>query len=230
MNKEGLAEFLGSVPIFTGLNEQELDHVADIAIPRAVSKKSVIFAEGSEKEAVFFIREGLVKTFKTDENGNEQIVSFLKSGDMFPHAGFFDPLPYPATAEAITDARLLAIPVRLFEVLMMHTPSIAVKMMRVMGQKILELQERLQEVTGQDVRRRVCSFLLKLAEQHGEAQHGRIVIPLPITHQEFANAVGTTRESINRLLNGLARDKIIEADRNRIILLDPNGLKLQRDR
>ncbi|WKL04931.1 cyclic nucleotide-binding domain-containing protein [Paenibacillus amylolyticus] len=55
----------------------------------------------------------MVKAYKTDENGHEQIVSFLKTGDMFPHTGFLTH-PYPATAEAITPTELLAIPVRLF--------------------------------------------------------------------------------------------------------------------
>lgn len=226
MDKDWSA-FFARVPLFQDLDDQEMERVAELAILRNVSRKAVIFTEGSEKEAVFFIRKGLVKTFKTDENGHEQIVSFLKSGDMFPHAGFFDTYPYPATAEAITDAELAAIPVRQFENLMMRTPTIAVKLMRVMGRKILELQERLQELSGQDVRSRVYSFLLKLAEQHGERMGDRIVIHLPITHQEFASAVGSTRESVNRLLNQLAKDRIVEADRNRIVILDPDSLKIQ---
>lgn len=167
MKKKPMIVFLGQMPLFQDLSEQELERVADIAIARRVTRKSVIFTEGSEKEAVFFIREGLVKTFKTDENGHEQIVSFLKTGDMFPHTGFFNQHPYPATAEAIVDTHLAAIPVRQFEHLMLQTPSIAVKLMRVMGEKIVELQEQLQTLSGLDVKHRVLSFLLKLAERHG---------------------------------------------------------------
>lgn len=96
MKKKPMIVFLGQMPLFQDLSEQELERVADIAIARRVTRKSVIFTEGSEKEAVFFIREGLVKTFKTDENGHEQIVSFLKTGDMFPHTGFFNQHPYPS--------------------------------------------------------------------------------------------------------------------------------------
>jgi cAMP-binding proteins - catabolite gene activator and regulatory subunit of cAMP-dependent protein kinases len=229
MPKETMSAFLKQVPLFHDLNDHEMERVAEIAISRFVSKKSVIFSEGSEKEAVFFIREGLVKTFKTDANGHEQIVSFLKTGDMFPHTGFFNQSPYPATAEAIVDTHLAAIPVRLFEQLMLNTPSIAVKMMRVMGDKIVELQEKLQSLSGQDVKHRVLSFLLKLAEKHGETQGNRIAINLPMTHQEIANSVGTTRETINRLLNQLAKENILKTDRNRIIIIDLAALKQHRD-
>ncbi|MCZ8515253.1 Crp/Fnr family transcriptional regulator [Paenibacillus filicis] len=153
----------------------------------------------------------------------------MKTGEMFPHTGFFNQNPYPATAEAIIDANLLAIPVQLFERLMMSTPSIAIKMMRVMGDKIRELKEKLQVLSGQDVKHRVLSFLLQLAEQHGDMKENKITINLPMTHQEFANAIGTTRESINRLLNQLNKDELLKIDRNRIVIIDLEVLKQQRE-
>lgn len=148
---------------------------------------------------------------------------------MFPHTGFFNAHPYPATAEAITPTELLAIPVRLFERLMLSTPSIAIKIMRVLGDKIRELQDKLQVLSGQDVRNRVLSFLLMLAEQHGQTHGDQIIINLPMTHQEFANSIGTTRETANRLLNQLTKEHLIEVDRSRIIILDLQALKQQRD-
>lgn len=229
MSKEKVSAFLQQVPLFHDLNAQELERIEDISIARSVAKKSTVFLEGSAKEAVYFIRSGLVKTYKTDEHGHEQIVSFLKSGDLFPHTGFFNQNPYPATAEAIVDTQLLAIPVRTFEQLMISTPSIAVKMMRVMGDKIRELQEKLQVLSGQDVKHRALTFLLQLAEQHGKPQEGAIMINLPMTHQEIATSVGTTRETINRLLNQLSKEALLELDRNRIVILDLEALKHRRE-
>lgn len=229
MNKDQISAFLRQVPLFHDLYPQELERVEEITIYRCIPRKSTVFTEGSEKEAVYFIKDGLVKTYKTDENGNEQIVSFLKTGDMFPHTGFFNHNPYPATAEAIVDSKLLAIPVRLFENLMLSTPSIAVKMMRVMGDKIRELQEKLQVLSGQDVKHRVLSFLLQLADQLGEWNGSTITINLPMTHQEFANSIGTTRETINRLLNQFSKEDLLEVDRSRIVIIDLEALKQQRD-
>lgn len=229
MSKDTITEFLRQVPLFHDLSQQEMDRVLEIANPRFMSKKAIIFHEGSEKEAVYFIQDGLVKTYKTDENGHEQIVAFLKTGDMFPHAGFFNHRPYPATAEAITDTHLVAIPVHTFELLLMHTPSIAVKMMRVMGDKIMELQETIQSLSGQGVRRRVLSFLIRLAEQHGTVSGSRVTIDLPMTHQEIANSVGTTRETINRVLNQLTKENLLIMDRNHIVINDLEAIKEQRD-
>ena len=229
MNKEQTIHFLQRLMLFQDLNDDELLQVQEIASSRLVVKKSTIFTEGSPKEAVYFIQEGLVKAYKTDESGHEQIVSFLKAGDMFPHTGLFNASPYPATAESIIETALIVIPIAKFEGLVMRMPSIAIKMMRVMGDKIKELQEKLQMLSEQDVKHRILSFLLLLAEQHGLSKANIITINLPVTHQEFANCVGTTRESVNRLLNQLSKDGLIEVERNRIIVNDLEALKLLRE-
>lgn len=217
--------WLQQIPIFRDLNQQELARVEEIAIHRVFRKKTTIFMEGSEKEAVFFIQDGLVKAYKTDEEGHEQIVSLLQTGDMFPHTGFFNQTPYPATTEALVDTHVLAIPVRAFEQLILAMPSIAIKVIDVMGAKIRELQQKLQQFTGHDVHDRIIFFLLQLADKHGEVKGSRIHIELPMTHQELANTIGTTRETVNRLLNQLKKQRILEMHRSEIIILDRDALK-----
>lgn len=219
------AEFLQQFSIFRELNHQEIERVLYICIDRSYRKKTIVFHEGESKEAVYFIRDGLVKTFKTDENGHEQIVSFLKSGDMFPHVGFFNKNPYPATAETLVDTHVVAVPIRSFEQLMLSTPSIAVKAMSVLADKIVDLQTKLQEMTGQDVNNRALSFLLHLADKYGVDRGDRVHIELPLTHSEIANSIGTTRETVNRILNHLRKENVVDAHRNGIVILDMAALK-----
>lgn len=226
MTEDQRIEIVKQVPLFRDLDKQELQTVKGITIHRSYNRKSTIFTEGSHKEAVYFIFKGLVKALKTDENGHEQIVSFLKTGDMFPHTGLFNTSPYPATTEAIVDTQVLAIPVHSFEKLLLQTPSIAIKVLNVMGDKIKELQDKLQEFSGYDVNHRILSFLLKLVEQHGESRGEAIHIDLPVTNQELANSVGTTRETVSRLLNHLKKERILQSNRSGITVLDPEELQL----
>jgi CRP/FNR family transcriptional regulator len=213
------------IPLFRDLTPQEAARAQEIAIRRHFAKKSVVFREGDPKAAVFFIEEGIVKTSKTDEDGQERIVSLLQSGDMFPHTGFFNQTPYPATAVTLTDARLLAIPVRAFERLITAMPSIAAKVIDVMGAKIRELQQKLQDVTGHNVNGRIVSFLIGLADRHGEVRGSTVRIQLPITNQELASAIGTSRETVNRLLNTLKKQGIVEHNRSEMNILNLDGLK-----
>lgn len=234
-----LRESLAKVSLFRDLNDQELDRISAIVIPRVYRKKTVIFIEGAEKEAVYIIQEGMVKTFKTDENGQEQIVNLLSEGSMFPHTGIYSEAPYPATAETLVDTKVLAIPLKQFETLLLSTPTVAVKVMRVMGKTIMELQAKLQELTGQEVQMRAQSFLIAMAEklvpQQSDSQSDTvphksksITLPLPITHQEFANVIGTTRETVTRLLSQWKKEHLVEATRGGFIIHDLDQLKQWR--
>ncbi len=220
-----IVDYIDQIELFRELEPEDKEKIADISILRQLYKKTPVFHEGSPKESVYFICEGLIKTYKTDVQGNEQIVNILREGDLFPHTGFFDQKPYPATAETLTDARLIAIPLKSFEHMLITHPAIAIKVMRVMGEKLRELQVALQELTGQDVQHRIISFLLKLARLHRHGEDATVHIELPITHQEIANLVGTRRETVNRVLNSLKKAELITVQRQGILIADIEGLE-----
>lgn len=130
-------EFLKQFLIFSGLNGEEFSQIEQIAIKRKYQPRVFVFMEGEEREAVFFVKSGLVKTYKIDEEGNEQVISLLQSGDMFPHVGFFDRSPYPATAEAVQETELIVIRIDDFNELLMKYPEMTMKVMQIMGKKSL---------------------------------------------------------------------------------------------
>lgn len=218
-------EMLRSITLLRDLDDGEADRFRSIAVPRTLPRKTKVFREGEVVEAVYFILHGLIKTYKTDEIGNEQIVSLLKTGDMFPHTGQFDGNLYPATAVTVVDTRLLVVPIRSFEQILSTTPSIAFKMMGVMSSKIRELQDKLQGFTQRDVEDRGVSFLIKLAENFGIEQDGEIHINVPMTHQDFASFIGSTRETVTRLLNNLRKDGILLVSRKGFIIRNLQALK-----
>ncbi|MDI3412008.1 Crp/Fnr family transcriptional regulator [Bacillus sonorensis] len=98
---------------------------------------------------------------------NEQVISLLQSGDMFPHVGFFDRSPYPATAEAVQETELIVIRIADFDDLLMKYPQMTIKVMEIMGKKIIDLQERIQGFISKDVQHRLTHALMKLAAEHG---------------------------------------------------------------
>lgn len=216
---------LCQVPIFQGLDPEELDLVAAIARVRTIKRKSIVFIEGGEKDAVYFVLDGIVKTYKTNEEGHEHIVSLLQTGDMFPHTGFFNSEPYPATAETLVDSTFITISVKQFEQLIVTVPAISMKLIDVMGATIRELQQKLQQMSGHDVHERILSFLLQLAEKLGERRGNHIHIELPITNQELASSIGTTRETVNRLLNQLKKQALLHVNRAEIVIIDMEGLR-----
>ncbi|HET7521840.1 MAG TPA: Crp/Fnr family transcriptional regulator [Bacillales bacterium] len=220
-----MVEVLRGVPLFSELNDKELKHLAEITTKRTYPRRQYVFMEGDKRQAVFFIEEGTVKTFKVDSDGNEQVINLLQKGEMFPHIGFFDETPYPATAEIIEKAELLVIRIDDFDNLLIEQPRIAVKLMKIMGRKIFMLAQRVQELISQDVRHRVVRTLLRLADENGKVDDKGIHINMPITNRDFANMVGSSRETINRVLNELKNEKLLKADRRGILIYDLDHLR-----
>lgn len=222
---EDMTTLLKAIPIFSELTSFELSQVKSIATTHEYEKKTYIFMEGESREAVYFIKKGSVKTFKIDANGNEQVISLLHSGDMFPHVGFFDEGPYPATAEVMMRSQLVMIRVEDFHALLIERPGIALKVMKILGQKIQGLTKRIQELLSEDVHHRTVHTLLRLATESDLTNETVLYINAPITNQDLANIVGTSRETINRVLNQFKKDGLIDIQKRRIRLLDIEGLK-----
>ena len=99
-------------------------------------------------------------------------------------------------------------------------PQMAIKVMKIMGKMMLLLQQRLQELISGDVYRRVVRSLIRLAEEYGKNQNGGTFVSLPMTNRDFANMVGTSRESVNRTLNQLKKEKLVDINRKGILIYD----------
>jgi cAMP-binding proteins - catabolite gene activator and regulatory subunit of cAMP-dependent protein kinases len=216
---------LRQIALFKDLTEDEMNQLASIALRRSFGKKEIIFTEGTEVEAIYFVSSGLVKTFKTDEDGRERLVSILREGEMFPHTVLFSGQPYPASAETIAPSVLIALPARPFEHFLEQHAAPTIRIIRDMSDKIVELQRRLQEAGAYDAHDRGLRFLADLADHCGERRGGAIHIRMPLTHQDIASAIGTSRETVSRLLNQLKRDGILEAGRSGIVIRDPEALR-----
>jgi len=211
-------EILRDIALFKDLTSEELGRVHSLAAERRYERGEYVFMEGQEREAVYFILRGLIKVLKVDEEGREHIVNILGRGKMFPHVGFFQDKPYPGTAQVIQPSTLLSIRCLPFDALLMEYPGIARKVMRVMGERILMLQSKLQELALFDSHDRVIALLRHFAEEHGQVEPDGIHVKLPITHGEMAHMIGMTRESVNRVWNQLRRDGILTGDRDEWVL------------
>lgn len=212
------SQLLRDISLFKDLTPEEFERVYNLATERPYERGEVVFMEGQEREAVYFIRRGLVKVIKVDEEGREHIVNILGQGQMFPHVGFFQDGPYPGTAQVMEPSVLLSIRCAQFDALLTTYPSITRKVMRVMGERILMLQAKLQEIALFDSRERVLALLRHFAEEHGEVKSDGIHVKLAITHGEMAHMIGMTRESVNRVWNQLRRNGVLGGERDEWIL------------
>lgn len=218
--------FLKDFKIFQGLSNEELESFASIAKYRSYNKKSHVFLHGDPITNIYFICQGTVKIYRTDTQGKEHIVNVLNKGSMFPHQGFFRQDKYPAHAEAIDNLDLISIPLQLFEDLLLTHPEISIKIFRVLGEIIVDLQARLDEKILHTTYEQIMLLLLRLVKKHGvKLEDDLYRIATPFTNNELANMIGSSRETINRTLSKLKKIGYIESDKERYMLIYPNKLR-----
>ncbi|PWW30295.1 CRP/FNR family transcriptional regulator [Cytobacillus oceanisediminis] len=227
MRKEEIEKRIGSVPLFKELNREELSPIVEIAQTRFYKQKMYVFMQGDPLDRVFFLHSGKVKIYKTDLSGREQIVSVLEAGEMFPHAGFFRKGLYPAHAEIMEEAQLAAIPIDRFEQILISYPELCIKLFKVLGEKIIDLQNRLEEQILHNTHEQIIMLLLRLCKTNGVKADEVYKITTHFTNRELANMIGTSRETVSRTINHLKKKGYLATDESGYFLIDRSQLKEQ---
>ena len=198
MNVEQLLE---NTVFFKGLSEVHRRELADICTIRAVKKRDYLFHEGEKGSSMFLLIGGNVQLHKNTEDGREVVIRVIKPGDVFAEVVLFEKERYPVSARAVTDAEVLLFPRagihRLLAEEHFRNDFIALLMA-----KQRYLAERIQQLTTQDVEHRFFTFL---RSQYGEKE----IIQTPLSKKDIAAAIGTTPESLSRLIQRLSDDEII---------------------
>jgi CRP/FNR family transcriptional regulator, cyclic AMP receptor protein len=221
MKIETIKKVLSEFSLFRELNDLELTKITDIAIARDWKKQSHVFLQGDPLENVYFIYDGKIKIYKSDINGKEQIVAIAKKGEMFPHVGFFRKGDYPAYAEVIEPSTLIAVPISKFESVLIENPELCIKVFKVLGEKIVDLQNRLEEQILNNTYEQIIKLIIRLAQKHGQEKgDGTILLKSEFTNKDLANMIGTTRETISRTLTKMKKDELIEVDEEGNMIVD----------
>lgn len=223
---EKITTLLKKLPIFVELSEEELNAILAIAKKRQYKSKMMVYMENDPFNRVFFILNGKVKIFKKDMNGREQIVSILQTGDMFPLAVFFSNCGYPANAEVMVDSTLITIDIVDFEKILLNNSEMSIKLYRILGERIIELQARLEEQILRGTYEQIIFLLLRLCRTYGkEDNKGEFVFTTHFTNRELANMVGSTRETVSRTLNKLKKENHLSFDEEGLLRINPEKLK-----
>jgi len=216
---------LRKVFLFGPLSDSDLALIEGLLIHREYPKGSYIIMEGEPGEALFIIHSGRVKIFKTSPDGREQILNILRDGSVFAEVVLFDGGGYPASAQALEDAAVSMLQTRDMEVMLEKHPQLAIKLLRIMGARLRRAQGLIGDLALQDANGRLAALLLRAAWQKGRRTGEGIEINLTLTRQELASMMGTTRETVARILSRFQRDGILRVQKQKITILSEEKLR-----
>ena len=214
----GKIEVLQQSLIFSSLNKEQLTELASIAIEHSFMPGEFIFLEEDAPDRFYIVQEGKVKVLKHSSLGKEFIIAFFSPGEMFGEVAVFEDRPYPASAQAVVETKVLGINSRDFLAFLASHPTIALRIIGILGGRLRDAQNRLRDLAGERVEQRLSTILLMLASKFGST--------LPFTRQEIADMAGTTTETAIRVLSRLKDSGIVRSVRGKIIILDETKLRL----
>ena len=218
-------KLLKNSKFFSTLEEKEIKEIKEIMKPRKYNEGEIIFFEDEPGEGLFLVKSGKVKLTKMVESGDEQILTIIQPGNVFAEVVLFGNANYPATAVALEDSKLYLIRSNDMEKLIKEKPSIAVKLLDLMSKRLRRAQKLVRDMGLKDTTCRTASLLIYLAQEYGVNRQNKVRIDLKLTQQELANMIGTTRETISRVLNKFKEQDIIKTSRQKMIINDLDRLK-----
>ena len=216
---------LRRIPLFRDFNDEQLTQVLAAVADRRLAKHQFVVREGDPGDTFYMIATGSVAVCRVSPDGRETILSVLKEGDYFGEMSMLDSSLRSASIKTLTDVELGAIRQEDFLGLIDRNPQIGKLLVIELSQRLREANALIAATTSQDIRARLASLLLKLAEQFGEPAESGTRITLRLTNQEMANMIGTTRETVNRTLNRFWDERLVDMRTAYVVVAEPDKLR-----
>jgi CRP-like cAMP-binding protein len=220
-----LATSLASIPFFSGLGSAALQRVAAGMRARRFRRGEVIFHAGDPGDALFIIVSGEVKISLPSEGGDEAILVRLRQGDVFGELALLDGAPRSATATALGAVETVVLPRDRFRELIAEEPAVRDALLASLAAELRRLTTQVEELHFLDITGRLAACLVRLATDRGTTlDGGDIRLGASLTQGELAAMVGSTRQSVNKLLGQFTDDGYLRLDRDGIVVMDLEGL------
>jgi len=210
-------EALRAIPLFRDLGEKDLADIAGLLIDRKFPRDAVIYEDGSIGDYMYIIQEGQVKVTKMSEDGREKILEILGPGDFHGEMALLDRAPRSASVKTTTPCVLLALSRQDFLGLLKQNHEVTLELIRVLARRLRETDEQIKGLLFERVEGRTRRLLARLAKEPVAGREDRMATS-PITHQQLADLVGTSRETITRVVKELKDEGWLEQEGKRYLV------------
>lgn len=192
---------------------------------KTYKKGEYLYLQEDFSDRIFFLTEGRVKIGNYAESGKEITKAILTPGEVFGELALIGEEKRRDFATAMEDTTVCIISNEEMKSLMKDHNGLSLFMMKIMGSRILEMEQRLESLVFKDSRTRIVEFLKDLADKKGQRVGYEMLVRKFMTHQEIANLTATSRQTVTTVLNELRNKNIITFNRRRLLIRDMDLLK-----
>jgi CRP/FNR family cyclic AMP-dependent transcriptional regulator len=215
---------LRSSEIFESFDAIEMARLMGIVEEMELPRHHLIFAPGMPSESIYFIEHGRVRLTRLSPDGRTVILALLGPGDMIGEAAW-ECGEHDSYGETLEDARIYQLSRESFENLVRQNPEFGLRLIQVIGIRLKQAQARIEDLVFRQVPSRVARLLVSLAEHHGKVTPNGIRVEFPLTHQEIADMVGSSRVTVTQVLNKFRTSQWIGIESKRVTIHDLEALE-----
>lgn len=218
-------DFLRNIQLFSGLDDEELYQISAKVVLKEFKRNEVILYEEDTNEFMYIILLGKVNVIQTTEDGKEIILATHQSGEFFGEMSLIDGRTSPATVLATEDSLVAIISKPEFHSLLTNYAKVLERMLQILCSRIRDSWSRIHLLNFKNASQRIKMLLLTLSFDKGEKTSEGITLNIKLTHQNIADMVGLTRETVTRVLDKWRKDGAITILKKRFIHLNSNFLQ-----
>jgi CRP-like cAMP-binding protein len=219
------SEEMRKVPLFAPLSADDMARVAAVTVERHYERGDIIILEGDRGGALYFVRSGLIKVFKSSPGGKEQVLRLIEAGRTFNDVPALDAGPNPASAAALESSVVYATGGAELRRLIVERPGVALATVQALAGALRHLITLVEDLSFRHVTARVAKILIEQdASAVASGASGKAVHRL--TQQEMAAMAGTAREMVGRALKELEATGAIRIQRGRITVVNRARLEM----
>ena len=173
---------------------------------------------------LYLLAQGRAKICHITAEGKQSILAFIEPGELFGELALLDPGPRDEYAEAVERSVVVRIPTDLMQQFVEHHPQVSLGITKLIGLRRKRIEQRLKNLLFYSNRERMTHLLLEMAEQYGEQGEEGVRLRIQLSHQDLANIIGSTRETVTVVLGELQDDGLIAIGRRKILIRDVAAL------
>lgn len=215
---------LRKIPLLAELSDEEIIRVKQDIRIRQYNKRDIVLQKGGHGDGLMFLLSGQLQVIDVTEDGRAIGLRMLAPGDFFGEIALINNSTRSASVVAMSEVLVGFLPAPTAMHLFAHSPSVARHMLKHLAQKIQRDSELRALLSINNTAKRIYTYLMQMQKPSNEPGAPTVVDNLP-THQDIANMVNTSRETVTRALLTLTQLGIAQKDAHRLIIRDPEGLK-----
>ena len=207
-----------------GLDDVTLAALSERSTVMRYRKGEMIFSPYDPADAAYLVEDGRVRVYRGAADGRQLTLSIADEGMLIGRAALLDLEHHDAYAIAMNDCTLRAIRVGDLERLAVEHPLVSIALTRELARRLHEAEDMLESLAFRGVPARLASLLLQLMERYGRVTRDGIRIDERFTHLQLAEMIGTSRETLTKVINELRDSGLIDIRERMVWVIDPAGL------